>query len=215
MKSIDRKRKRKPRLAEGIWELHKDLLVGREAVWRTTQASWWNWEGGSIIYFWRWPRCHRTAVRDGTKAFIYRNKLPAYSKPQRLSKDKVTRERVITKVNGVRSHGYINTGGVKSTTGFFDVPKGDSDIRVVYDTTKCGLNAVLWTPNFFLPTIDSIPHNADDDTWFGDIDLGKMFLNYWLDEELRPYAGVDVSLLGDRVQRADGSVEFLDGTGKK
>ena len=125
-------------------------------------------------------------MRDGTKAFIHQNKLPAYSKPQRLSKDKVTRERVIAKVNGVRSRGYINTGGVKSTTSFFDVPKGDSDIRMVYDATKCGLNAALWTPNFFLPTIDSILCNADDNTWFGDIDLSEMFLNYWLDEELRP-----------------------------
>ena len=96
----------------------------------------------------------------------------------------------------MRTQGYINAGGVKSITGFFDVPKGEADIRMVYDATKCGLNAALWTPNFFLPTIDSILRNADGNTWFGDIDLGEMFLNYWLDEELRPYAGVDVSALG-------------------
>ena len=92
-------------------------------------------------------------MRDGTKAFIHRNKLPLYSKPQQLSKDTVTRERVKAKVNEVRSRGDINTGGVKSTTGFFDVPKGDSDIRMVYDATKCGLNAALWTPNFFYPPL--------------------------------------------------------------
>ena len=40
MKSIGRSRKRKPQLAEGFRELNKDLLVGREAVWRATQASW-------------------------------------------------------------------------------------------------------------------------------------------------------------------------------
>ena len=84
----------------------------------------------------------------------------------------------------MHSWGYINVGGVKSITGFFDVPKGDEDIRMVYDANKCGLNKALWTPNFFLPTIDSILRNADDHTWFGDIDLGEMFLNYWLDEEL-------------------------------
>ena len=154
-------------------------------------------------------------MRDGTKTFIHWNKLPAYAKQQQLSKDKVTREQVKAKVNEVRSRGYINTGGVKSTTGFFDVPKGDSDIRIVYDATKCGLNAVLWTPNFFLPTIDSILHNADDETWFGDIDLGEMFLNYWLDEELCPYVGVDVTLLGDLVKLNDGSFQFLEGVGKR
>ena len=190
-------------------EFRKDLLVGAEAIWRASQASWWNWDGGSTICFWRWPSCYRLAVRDGTKTFIHRNKLPSYSKPQRMSKDADTREKVKKKVNEVRSRGYINTGGVKSITGFFDVPKGESDIRMVYDATKCGLNAALWTPNFFLPTIDSILRNADGNTWFGDIDLGEMFLNYWLDEELRPYAGVDVSALGERTTLDDGSTDFL------
>ena len=132
-----------------------------------------------------------------------------------MSKDPETRKRVKDKVNGVRSHGYINSGGVKSTTGFFDVPRGNADIRMVYDATKCGLNDALWTPNFFLPTIDSILRNADDDTWFGDIDLGEMFLNYWLDEELRPYAGVDVSLLGERIVLKDGSTAFGEAGIKK
>ena len=195
---------------KGLVELKKDLIVGSEAVWRATQSSWWNWDGGSTIYFWRWSKCYRMSVRDGTKAFVHRNKLPSYSKAQQLSKDKATRDRVQHKVNSVRSQGYINKGGVKSITGFFDVPKGEDDIRMVYDATKCGLNAALWTPNFFLPTIDTILRNADEHTWFGDIDLGEMFLNYWLDEELRPYAGVDVSLLGERVVLKDGSTEFIN-----
>ena len=196
-------------------ELRKDLIVGAEVIWRATQASWWNWEAGSTITFWRWPSCYRVAVRDGTKAFIHRDRLPSYSKPQQLSKDPDTQERVKKKVNGVRARGYINPGGVKSVTGFFDVPKGDADIRMVYDATKCGLNAALWTPNFFLPTIDSILRNADDETWFGDIDLGEMFLNYWLDEELRPYAGVDVTALGERVTLSDGSTDFRDAATKR
>ena len=215
LKSVGRPKKRKQPGVGGLSKFHKDLIVGREAEWQATQASWWNWDGGSTIYFWRWPCYHRLSVRDGTKAFIHWNKLPMYPKPQQLSKDKVTREQIKAKVNGVRSRGYINTGGVKSTTGFFYVPKGDSDIRLVYDATKCGLNAALWTPNFFLPTSDSILCNADDETWFGDIDLGEMFLNCWLDEELCPYAGVDVSLLGDRVKLTDSSVEFLEGKGEK
>ena len=86
---------------------------------------------------------------------------------------------------------------------------------MVYDATKCGLNAALWTPNFFLLTIDSILGNADDETWFGGVDLGEMFLNYWLDKELRPYAGVDVTLLGERVVLADGSVQFKDSESNK
>ena len=113
---------------KGLTELKHVLIMGSEAVWRATQSLWWNWDGGSTIYFWGWPVCYRTSVCDGAKAFIQRNKLPSYSTPQQLSKDKVTCERVMNKVNSVRSRGYINKGGVKSITGFFDVPKGDSDI---------------------------------------------------------------------------------------
>ena len=86
---------------------------------------------------------------------------------------------------------------------------------MVYDATKCGLIAALWTPIFFLPTIDSILRNADEETWFGDIDLGEIFLNYWLDEELRPYAGVNVTLLGEQVVLADGTVQVRDSESNK
>ena len=85
---------------------------------------------------------------------------------------------------------------MNSLTGFFAVPKGADDIRIVYDATACGLNNALWSPNFFLPTIDSVLRGANKDSWFSDIDLGEMFLNYFLDEDLRKYASVDVREIG-------------------
>lgn len=100
------------------------------------------------------------------------------------------------KINKVRERGCIVPGDVKLLTGFSAVPKGEGDIRIVYDATACGLNNALWAPSFFLPTIDSILRNADSGTWFGDIDLGEMFLNYFLDEEMRAWAGVDVREIG-------------------
>ena len=84
---------------------------------------------------------------------------------------------------------------MKSLTGFFAVPKGEDDIRIVYDASVCGLNDALWCPNCFLPTIDSVLRNAGSETWFGDIDLGEMFLNFQLDEKILPWVGVDVSEL--------------------
>jgi hypothetical protein len=38
-----------------------------------------------------------------------------------------------------------------------------------------------------------IIQNSSLEAWYGDIDLGEMFLNYPLDPILRPYAGVDVT----------------------
>jgi hypothetical protein len=36
---------------------------------------------------------------------------------------------------------------------FFEVPEGLTDIRMVYDRTKRGLNDLIWAPWFPLPTI--------------------------------------------------------------
>ena len=93
----------------------------------------------------------------------------------------------------MRKRGYIQPGFVKSLTGYFAVPKAKTDIRVVYDATQCGLNNAMWAPNFFLPMVDSILRNASSATWFGDLDLGEMFLNYALDMNVHAYAGVDVT----------------------
>ena len=194
------------------WEvenLYKDWKVGSDAVRRGVNSTWWEWSDGSTLKFWRWPRCYMAAVRDGTKLFVDHNKLPRYRKPQIVTQDPTARQQVEKKINKVRQRRYIEQGLVKSVTAFFDVPKGDNDIRMVYDATKCGLNEALWTPNFFIPTIDTILRNADDNTWFGDIDLGEMFLNYWINDELRPYVGVDVTNMGERSEDKYGNVTFI------
>ena len=40
--------------------------------------------------------------------------------------------------------------------------------------------------------LDSVLQNASQGSWFSDIDLEDMFLNYFLDEEMRRFAGVVV-----------------------
>ena len=177
-------------------ELYQDCKVGRDAMRRLANSSWWGWDDGSTLFFWRWPKRHRRAVRDGTKLFVKKEKLPHYFKRQLWPSDTVHRMKMETKIGKVRERGYIQPGEVNSLTGFFAVPKGDEDIRIVYDATACGLNDALWAPNFALPTIDSVLRNASQESWFSDIDLGEMFLNYFLDEEMREFAGVDVREIG-------------------
>ena len=177
-------------------ELHKDLTVGRDALSRLANSSWWGWDQGSTLFFWRWPARHRKAIRDGTKLFVKKELLPHHFKRQLWPRDESQRSKMAEKIDKVRSRGYILPGEVNSLTGFFAVPKGEDDIRIVYDATACGLNAALWAPNFALPSIDSVLRNSDSRTWFSDIDLGEMFLNYFLDEDLREYAGVDVREIG-------------------
>lgn len=101
---------------------------------------------------------------------------------------------------------YISEGYVESLSTFFCVPKGESDIRIVYDMTKCGLNAPLWSPRFYLPTPDAVFDAIEYSSWMGDIDQGEMFLNYPADPELVSYLGVDVTEVVRNTDWDNGSV---------
>jgi hypothetical protein len=174
-------------------DIVKSYTVGVDAIRRALESSFWDWSAGSTIFFWRWPRELWRELRDGSPVWFRRRDLPRFWKGQRWPKEADERDKLHSKVSKVIERGYITHGHVKSLTSFFAVPKGEGDIRVVYDASRSGLNDAIWTPNFCLPTMDTVLANADASTYFGDIDLGEMFLNYFLDASLRPYAGVDVS----------------------
>ena len=182
-------------VGNGSSEFSLDLNAGRDAIARAANSSWWNWDDGSTLYFWRWPSHLRTFIRDGSPLFIDWSAMPNYKRKQQWPSDESSRCKLESKLRKVMKRRYIKDGYVKSLTGFFAVPKADTDIRVVYDATKCGLNDALWAPNFWLPTVDTVLNQASDTTWFSDVDLGEMFLNYPLDPRVRPYAGVDLTEL--------------------
>ena len=174
--------------------LRKDLKAGFEGLTRLAKSSWWEWSGGSTLLFWRWPIEIREAARDGLPLFI-RKTLPRWIRKQRLPKEPHMVERMASKFKKVLAKGYIGEGAVVSMINCFAVPKGDDDIRLVYDGTKCGLNECLWAPNFFLPSVDSMLMNMNTLTWSADLDLTDMFLNYPLHKDLVPYSGVDYTLV--------------------
>jgi hypothetical protein len=76
-------------------------------------------------------------------------------------------------------------GLVYSLISLFEVPKGLTDIRMVYDGTKSGLNEVLWAPWFPLPMIDSFLQSVEPGTWMADNDVGEMFLNFVLHKSIQ------------------------------
>jgi hypothetical protein len=45
-----------------VSEMAKDIEVGREAVGRAANSTWWNWDAGSTLYFWRWPTWTKRSV---------------------------------------------------------------------------------------------------------------------------------------------------------
>ena len=175
-------------------------------------GSYWDWDAGSALLFWRWHPEIKGDARDGTRIFV-QGKLPRYRKPQQVSHDPGKKALLRDKLWRVRERGYILPGPVVSLTNVFFVDKyvcpvtGEvKDVRPVYDATKSGLNDAVWSPSFFMPTADSLFRMIDFDTWLGDIDLGEMFLNFWLDPRLRAYTGVDITGFCTDEERAGRSV---------
>ena len=55
----------------------------------------------------------------------------------------------------------------------------------------------MWSPSFWLPTINTLVRGVDKDTFMTDRDIGDMFLNFQLHASAIPYTGVDLSMLYD------------------
>ena len=175
-------------------ELEKNIACGIDCIRRIGHVDEWNWPRGSRCFFWRWGKENYVEARDGQDIFI-QDTLPKCRKKQSVPKDKETKEKVKRKIEKVRRNRYICKGDVKSLTSFFDVPKDVDDIRLVYNGTSSGLNDAVWSPWFCLPTVDSHLRAVEEGTFMGDCDIGDMFLNFMLDEKIRPYAGVDLTEL--------------------
>ena len=119
---------------------------------------------------------------------------PDYTEPQPRHRVALTKSQVEEKLQKVLDRGYLdNDQLVVSLTTYFDVPKGEDDIRMVYDGTKCGLNGAVWIPSFFMPTVQTHLRAVEEGTHMCDVDLGEMFLNFMVHPSVRKYLGVDLT----------------------
>ena len=102
------------------------------------------------------------------------------------------------KVDKVRKRLYIDTGTLLSLTHMFYVRKGLNGIRMVYNSTSCGLNQALWAPYLGLPIIQQIICAVLPGYSQCDMDVGEMFLDFPLHPDLRPFAGVEITHIKSR-----------------
>ncbi len=170
-----------------------DWLAGRDCVWHCAESSWWEWDMGSRPMHWRWKEDYHTTIRDGLPLWFISTP-PEYKVPQRGEIDVALREKIKEKLRKVRERRYLQPGPIKALTSFFTVPKGDDDIRVVYNGTKSGLNDCLWAPWFRLPTVEQHLRAVEPGTFMADLDIGEQFLNFMLHPKVQQYAGVDFTL---------------------
>jgi len=173
------------------------LADGRAACQQARKSTWWEWEGGSTIFFWRWPADYQSAVRVGVPPMFISDP-PANQSRQPEYEDGETMELVKRKLMKVLDKGYIVRTDTKEITAFmfmFHVPKGESDVRIVYDGSRSGLNETIYAPWFALPTVNSMARGLIPGDWLADNDYGEQFLNFPLHPELQKYCGVDLTQL--------------------
>jgi hypothetical protein len=96
--------------------------------------------------------------------------------------------------------GYLVVGPVKHLLHYFAVPKGTTDVRMVYDGTKGGLNKALWAPLFYLPDLMASTWFLDYDSWIFDLDYGECFSNFPQCPELKAYSGISLSPFVEQVR---------------
>lgn len=64
---------------------------------------------------------------------------------------------------------YIEPGFVLILTRFFAVPKGEENVRMVYNDSISSMNSKLWAPSFPLPTVESHLRATTYGSWMGDV----------------------------------------------
>eukprot|EP00956_Cyclotella_meneghiniana_P014553 scaffold21828_cov62-Cyclotella_meneghiniana.AAC.2 len=177
-----------------LTQLGKELEAVRNILWHANETNWFEYKSGSRLHHFRFPIRFRREARDGTR--IYFETPGPSTKQEQPSVPPQMFDQVREKIQKVIKKRYLRRVStewdIKSLIKFFAVPKGERDIRMVYDATASGLNSAVWAPSFWLPTIDSLVRSLDSRSWMTDRDIGDMFLNFPLHEEARPFAGVDI-----------------------
>jgi hypothetical protein len=175
------------------WKLHRrDIISARDCLARLSNADWWDWSHGSRPVHWKWPTWYQEIIRDGLPIwFISAPK--QWRRPQPAGKNSTEHELVKSKLDKFRNSRYVVPGQVDSLTSFFAVPKGEDDIRMVFDGTKSGLNDSIWVPRFPLPTVATLLRAMEPGYYMSDFDVGEMFLNFVLHESMQALCGIDLT----------------------
>ncbi len=180
--------------------------AGLDAIYQCANATWFEWPKGSALLFWNWGSEYQREVRDWQPHFMTGALGVPFLRKQAKARDWDQHELMRAKLVQVRQRGYIKTGEVVSGTHYFCVPKGTSDIRMVYNGTSCGLNACLHAPRYGSLQVKHTLRALREGYYQCDLDVGEQFLNYKLHDDLRQLSGVDIREVRSR-DPADGPWE--------
>ena len=194
-----------------LTELGRDQHAIMNIIWHATHTNWFEFKAGSKLVHLRFPVRYQKIARDGVPVF-FEKQGPTSKKRQPSIPNPELRAKVREKVEKVLKRRYMVRSGlkIKSLIKYFPVPKGEDDVRIVYDATANDLNDRVWAPSFWLPSIHSLVRALDKDCWMTDRDVGEMFHNFQLHYRVLPYTGVDLAPLYEGVETTESMLAHWD-----
>ena len=179
---------------------------------RAANSTFWEWDDGSRLIFWRWREWWKPA-RDG-EPFWHEEEPPKWMRRNTPAPSWEYELLLRAKENKLVARRYLECGYISCIVPRFGVSKGEFDIRLVWDAKRNGYNLTLWCPSFWLPTFATlsnliikwipcslqdylngdIPDTPSESDWRrchqADMDVGEMFLNFMLHHSERHSFGV-------------------------
>ena len=140
-------------------------------------------------------------ARDGFEPYICQT-LPSNTKKPRI-KTSLEKDLIYAKISKYIDKGYIvltHPTEVDNYIDYFSVPKGEDNIRLVFNGTSCGLNASTWSSKFWLPMSNTLTRLLSYDYQVVDLDLGEMFLNFPIHRSLDRVVGIDLTPFQENIE---------------
>ncbi len=184
-----------------LTELGRDQRTISSMLWHSSHMSWLEFNTGSRLVHFRFPERYRWEAWNGVWAF-FEKPGPTTCWAQPVIGDLGIRSKTKDKIEKVIRRRYLLPAGtpgvgIKLSIKYFTIPKGEDDVRMVYNATANKLNKAVWVPKFWLPTMNTLVRNVGCNLWMTDCNVGDMFLNYQLHYKVWPYTAVELTCLQD------------------
>lgn len=180
-----------------------DINAGREVLSSYCNSSFFGWDKGSTLIFWRWPTPFQEIARDGIPPYHLDHWPNNHNSPKRIKPE--DKPLLFEKFETYLSKGYlkvISSNDIKSVIDYFYVPKGLTDVRVVFNGTSCGINKAVFASNFWLPMSNTMTRLLSFGYRCVDVDIGEMFWNFPLHPVLQLYSGVDLTPFRENILKS-------------
>lgn len=179
-------------------QLGVELTAMTNILWYASEATWFEHKSGSTLHYFRFPPIYQRLAKEGIPIF-FEKQGPTSKTRQAKFRNPAMKKGAKSKLQKVIDRRYIVEANItlKSLIKYFAVPKGDDDIRMVYDATANGLNEAVWSPSFWLPTVESMLRAITPTSHILDRDMGEQFHNFPLHPAAWPYTGLDLDPILD------------------